>query len=253
MPKSKRSRIIHTSRVQKKPSREKSASLYAAVRNAATIYPHIVLFSVENMRNTYLKDVRQHFGTDSRLFFGKTKVMAKALGSSEEDEAMPGVHNLNEHLHGDVGLLCTKKNVSEVLEFFEEFSEVDFARAGTKASRRFVVPEGVVYATGGEQPVEDDVPLPHSLEQTVRKWGMPTRLEKGRVVLDQEYVVCEEGKVLDSNQTALLKLFGVAMAEFRVKVVAYWSAGTGEVNVVDGHAAEEGQEWDGIEDGMDED
>ena len=78
---------------------------------------------------------------------------------------------------------------------------------------------------------EDDVPLPHSLEVLVRKWGMPTRLEKGRVVLDQEFVVCEEGKTLNSNQTALLKLFGVAMAEFKVQILAWWSAAEQEVTV----------------------
>ena len=74
---------------------------------------------------------------------------------------------------------------------------------------------------------------------------MPTRLEKGRVVLGQEYVVCEEGAVLDSHQTALLKTFGVAVAEFRVSVVAYWSAENGEVKVVN-------ESGDGVE-VMDED
>ena len=249
MPKSKRARIVHTSAVQKKSFKEKSVALLEAVRNAADTYQHIFVFSVENMRNTYLKDVRQEFGNDGRLFFGKTKVMAKALGSSEEDEYAPGLSKLGEWVRGDVGLLCTNRGVEGVLEFFEGYVEMDFARAGITASRTFVVPAGVVYSTGGEQPVEDDVLLPHSLEQTLRKWGMPTRLDKGRIMLDQEFVLCEEGKVLDSNQTALLKLFGVAMAEFRIRVLAHWSAATQEVTVVDEDAAEDGEEWDGLEEG----
>lgn len=243
MPKSKRARVVHTSAVQKKPSKEKSASLFAAVRAAADAYQHIFVFSVENMRNTYLKDVRQEFRQDGRLFFGKTKVMVKALGSSAEDEYMPGLGELSGWLKGDVGLLCTNRGVQEVLEFFEGYVEMDFARAGISAARTFTVPTGVVYSTGGEHPVEDDVPLPHSLEATVRKWGMPTRLDKGKVMLDQDFVLCEEGKMLESNQTALLKLFGVAMAEFRIKVLAHWSAATQDVTVVD----QEG--GDGMEEG----
>ena len=164
--------------------------------------------------------------------------MAKALGCEEKEEYLDGLGALGGFLRGSVGLLCTDRTAEEVVEFFGEYVEVDFARAGIEAKRRFVVPEGVVYSTAGEQPVEDDVPLPHPLEATVRKWGMPTRLEKGKVMLDQEYVLCEEGKLLNSNQTALLKLFGVAMAEFRVQILAYWSAGTGEVTVVDQDAAE---------------
>ncbi|KAK3721588.1 mRNA turnover and ribosome assembly protein [Vermiconidia calcicola] len=250
MPKSKRARIVHTSTVQKKPSKEKSASLYAAVRAAADTYSHVFVFNVENMRNAYLKNVRQEFNNDGRLFFGKTKVMANALGLSEEDEHMPGLSKLSGHLKGNVGLLCTDRAPEEVLKFFEEFAEVDFARAGVQAARSFMVPEGVVYSTGGEQPVEDDVPLPHSLEATVRKWGMPTRLDKGKVMLDQEYVVCKESQILDSNQTALLKMFGIAMAEFKVKILAYWSAATQEVTVVD-EAAAEGVDVV-LDDGMDE-
>ena len=84
-----------------------------------------------------------------------------------------------------------------------------------------------------EVPVEDDVPLPHSLEVTVRKWGMPTRLDKGKVTLDAEYTITQEGQEMNSSQTALLKLFGVTMAEFKVQVLAYWSASTQEVIKVD--------------------
>ncbi|EMC97843.1 hypothetical protein BAUCODRAFT_31850 [Baudoinia panamericana UAMH 10762] len=246
MPKSKRARVVHTSVVQKKPSKEKSASLYSAIRAAADNFAHIFVFSVANMRNTYLKDVRQHFALDGRLFFGKTKVMAKALGSSAEDEHAPGLAKLSGYLKGSVGILCTNRAPKEVLEFFEGYVEVDYARAGVTASRTFTIPAGVVYSRGGELPVEDDVPLPHSLEVMVRKWGMPTRLEKGRVMLDQEYTVAEEGRELNSHQTALLKLFGVAMAEFKVQVLAYWSAATQDVTVVNEEAA---AEWQGMEEG----
>ncbi|CAK4034013.1 mRNA turnover [Lecanosticta acicola] len=236
MPKSKRARVVHTSVVQKKASKEKSASLYAAVQSAVDSHAHIFVFSVENMRNTYLKDVRQEFSSDSRLFFGKTKVMAKALGAGPEDEHAPGLHKLSGYLKGNVGLLCTNRAPREVLEYFEGYVEVDFARAGIAATRTVTVPAGVVYSRAGEVPAEDDVALPHSLEVTVRKWGMPTRLDKGKVVLDQEYTICQEGKEMNSHQTALLKLFGIAMAEFKVDIKAYWSAATQEVTEVDSQA-----------------
>lgn len=88
------------------------------------------------------------------------------------------------------------------------------------AAYTFVVPAGTVYTRGGEIPITDDVPLPHSLETTVRALGMPTRLVTGKVILDQDFVVCKEGEVLNSKQTRLLKLFGSAMAEFSVKLIA---------------------------------
>jgi mRNA turnover protein 4 len=97
----------------------------------------------------------------------------------------------------------------------------------------FTVPAGIVYSTGGNIAQGDDVAMAHSLETTVRGLGMPTKLVNGKVWLDQEFAVCKAGKRLDSKQAALLKLFGVAVAEFVVKPSAYWSSATMEVKVVD--------------------
>ena len=62
--------------------------------------------------------------------------------------------------------------------------KTDFARAGTPASRSFTVPAGMVYSMGGEVPIEDDVPMTHSMEPELRKLNMPTTLVKGQITLD---------------------------------------------------------------------
>jgi mRNA turnover protein 4 len=57
MPKSKRARVVHLSKVDKK-GKELSLKLFANVRESLDNYQHCFVFSVDNMRNTYLKDVR---------------------------------------------------------------------------------------------------------------------------------------------------------------------------------------------------
>jgi len=47
------------------------------------------------MRNTYLKEIR-HELNDSRIFFGKNKAMAKALGTGPEEEYQDGLCQLSE-------------------------------------------------------------------------------------------------------------------------------------------------------------
>lgn len=159
----------------------------------------------------------------SRLFFGKTKVMAKALGLDASSSTLPGTHLLTPHLIGNVGLLFTSRPPTEIISHFHSessSSHIDYARAGTPATRSFTIPAGIVYSTGGETAEADDVPMAHSLEPELRKLGVPTSLVRGRISLQNEYMVCEEGQVLDSRQTRLLKMFGVATAEFRVRLVA---------------------------------
>ncbi|KAM3084512.1 mRNA turnover and ribosome assembly protein [Clarireedia jacksonii] len=165
--------------------------------------------------------------------------MAKALGTDPADEHQPNTHILSKHLVGNVGLLFTNRTPSSIIEYFSELSKTDFARSGTLASRTFTIPAGTVYSTGGEIPAEDDVPMAHSLEPELRRLNVPTSLVKGKITLQNEYTVCEEGKVLDSRQTRLLKLFGVESADFTVRLVAYWSAATQEVTEIPAETAME--------------
>jgi mRNA turnover protein 4 len=159
--------------------------------------------------------------------------MAKALGLDAASEHLPGLSHLTPYLKGEAGLLCTPRSPSEVQSFFSTYSHTDFPRSNTTAAYTFTIPKGIVYSRGGEIPAEEDMKVAHSVEPQLRKCGMPTRLDKGTVMLDVDYTVCEEGKTLNSNQTALLKAFGVAMAEFRVRTLAYWHSETGEVTKVD--------------------
>jgi len=158
--------------------------------------------------------------------------MAKALGQTRAEEHLTNLSELSQYLNGNVGLFFTNRSPQEILDYFSNWSQTDFARAGIPATHSFTVPAGVVNSRGGELAAEDDVALPHSLEVTVRKWGMPTRLVKGKVVLDTDYTVCKEGDILNSHQTALLKLFGVAMADFKVDMKAYYTKATESVTEV---------------------
>lgn len=90
-----------------------------------------------------------------------------------------------------------------------------------------------------------------SVEPTLRKLGVPTRLMKGRVLLDTDdgWTVCRKGEVLGSGQSSLLKMFGVQLAEFRVRVVAWYERETGEVRVVEGEG-EKGEDGVDVDEAM---
>ncbi|KAK3806628.1 MAG: ribosomal protein L10-domain-containing protein [Benniella sp.] len=215
MPKSKRNKVVTLTQTDKKGRAGKDA-LYDQIRECVDQYKYIWIFSVENMRNTYLKNVRSEWKT-SRFFFGRTKVMAKALGVSPEEEHKENLHKLAEQLVGHVGLLFTNSDPEEVKEYFANYIESDYARSGIAAATTFVVPAGPVYR--GEEV------FPHNMEPQLRSLGMPTVLKNGIVTLNNEYRVCKEGQTLTSEQAQLLKLFLVQMADFHVTLKCYYEDG----------------------------
>ena len=64
MPKSKRAKVVHTSKTQKK-GKELTLRQYANISEYIEQYPFLYVFSVHNMRNSYLKEVRNQL-SDSR-------------------------------------------------------------------------------------------------------------------------------------------------------------------------------------------
>lgn len=64
MPRSKRAKVVHLSKVQKK-GKELTLKTFANVQSAATQYQYAYVFAVDNMRNQPLKDVRTQLA-DSR-------------------------------------------------------------------------------------------------------------------------------------------------------------------------------------------
>ncbi|KAG8569904.1 hypothetical protein GDO81_014591 [Engystomops pustulosus] len=214
MPKSKRDKKVSLTKTAKKGLQVKQ-SLIEELRKCVDTYNYVFVVSVENMRNNKLKDVRNAW-KHSRLFFGKNKVMTVALGKDPCDEYKDNLHKLSNCLKGEVGILFTNRTEKEVKEWFDQFKETDFARAGNKA------PYGVVLDQG---PLEQ---FTHSMEPQLRQLGLPTTLNKGVVTLLSDYEVCKEGDVLTPEQARILKLFGYQMAEFKVSIRSMWVAETGE-------------------------
>ncbi|KAI8980865.1 ribosomal protein L10-domain-containing protein [Pilobolus umbonatus] len=215
MPKSKRSTVVSLTKTDKK-GRGGKEKLFEDIHECVDKYDYIYLFSVKDMRNTYLKEIRHDF-VDSRFFYGKNRVMAKALGTTTEEEYKEGLSGLAKDLTNEVGLLFTKKDPEEVKAYFREFVKPDYARSGAMATQTVSLPEGPV-KRGAD-------PMPHNMEPLLRSLGMPTSLKNGIVTLLVPYTICMEGEILSTNQAHLLKLFYHQLAEFSVDLISYYHDG----------------------------
>jgi len=249
MPKSKRAKIVSLTKVSKKPKEQKTALMHELQQNTEK-WKYCWLFEIGAMRNTHLKTVRNLWKDSARIFLGRSAVMAKALGSTVEEEHREGLHKLAKHIKGQVGLFFTDTEPQEVIEWFDDFRQPDFARSGNIASRTIILPAGPIMRTHSDPPE----PFPHSEEPQLRKLGLTTTMTRGIPTLGNPQKLCEKGKLLTSEQAQLLKLIGEKMVIFRVSMKARWSAASGEVVLIKGgeFSPEEMVNGDVDEDGMSE-
>lgn len=94
MPKSKRSKVTTLSKTPVRHTKSSKHALVNQVRSQIDLFDHVWLFSVGDMRNEGLKEVRAQWRGTGRFFFDKGKVMAKALGDTPENEYQEGLSQL---------------------------------------------------------------------------------------------------------------------------------------------------------------
>lgn len=172
----------------------------------------------------------------SRFFIGKNTVIAIGLGKTKEDEIQDDIHKISACLKGSCGLFFTNKPKNEVIEWFNNYSVVDYARTGFKVKENFALSAG---------------PLPdfsHAMEPYLRKLGLPTSLERGVVTLLKDYEVCKAGNVLTPEQAQILKLLDKKLATFRFNLKAVWTKGQGFEKLSKGDQNAESED-----EGMDDD
>lgn len=207
-----------------KKTREHKAGIIQDVRKHVDEHDSLYVYSYENMRSSKFKKIRMEFrkpsmdGKRSRIFLGKNKLMQIALGKTPEDEYSDNLRQVSKLITGNVGLLMTSNPCEEVEEYFANFAEDDFARAGAMATREVIVDNEMMYK------------FPSSMVEQFRKMGLPVEVSTGKLVLigsKQNHTICKEGDELTAEDCKLLTQFGIKLTEFRVKLLCRWTAADG--------------------------
>lgn len=210
MPRSKRDKKVSLTRTSKH-GMEWKKEMVENIKTKAEDATGIYAFEVVGMRTAGIRELRRRW-RESTICLGKNKIMALALGKNAEAELKENLHKVASRLTGSCGLLITKESEADVVKFFENFAEWDYARQGNKATETVVLEEGKL------------TQFSHAMEPHLRSLGLPTSLQKGIITLVKEYVVCKKGQILNANQAKILKLLEKPMAEFRIVLDSVWLA-----------------------------
>ena len=234
MPRSKRQKVVHTS-VTKKKGRELKDKVHVGVRREVDAHARCYVVTWRNQNNVAQKELREVLKAGGHtLCLSKNAVVSVALGGGGKGagkEYCKGLGAVASQLKGTRGLVFSDAGPEDVVGLLEGYAHASCARQGFRATETVVVPAG---------------PLPQfdfSMEQQLRKLGLPTRLNKSVVEMLADHVVCVKGQPLTADQGRILKLLEHRMAVFRIKCLGVWEKATGKYTVLgdaDAFHAEEG-------------
>lgn len=135
---------------------------------------------------------------------GKNSLVRVAFGTSKDQAYLPGLDRLAKEIRGNVGLLFTNRNAQDMEKVIEQFTQEDFARAGSVATQTLELDAGPINT------------LPGSMYEELRRLHLPVVLKKGVLELEKNYALCRKGDVLTPEQAQSLKLFDRKTANFRL-------------------------------------
>ena len=214
MPKSRRDKVIALTQTKKK-DREWKGGLIEQIREALEQYQSVFVFRCANLRNNAFKELKATLADSSRFFMGSNKVMQVALGKGPEDEQRDGLHQLAEHVRGHAGVVFTNLTKEDVESAMAKYEVSDYARTGTVSRETIVVEKGPVHGPHGGL-------MEHTMEPTLRKNGMPTKLNRGVIELLADHALCKEGEHISPQGAILLRLFGHELATFKMDLLCGW-------------------------------
>ena len=214
MPKSRRDKVVALTQTKRK-GREWKGGLIESVREALDEYSSVFVFRCHNQRNNTFKELKKALDDSSRFFMGSNKVLQVALGKGPEDEQRDGLHQLSQYVKGHTGLVFTNLTKEDLEAACEQHRAADYARTGTVATATVVIDKGPVHGPHGGL-------MEHTMEPTLRKNGMPTKLNRGVIELLADHTVCKEGEFISPAGAILLRIFGHELSEFKIDLVCGW-------------------------------
>jgi mRNA turnover protein 4 len=214
MPKSRRDKVVALTQTKKK-DREWKGGLIENVREALDAFASVYVFRCANLRNNTFKDLKADLSETSRFFMGSNKVLQVALGKGPEDEQRDNLHKVSTHVKGHAGLVFTNLTKEDLESALAKYEVNDFARTGAVAPETVTVEKGPVHGQHGGL-------MEHTLEPTLRKNGMPTKLNRGVIELLADHVLCREGEHISPQGAILLRLFGHELATFKMDLLCGW-------------------------------
>lgn len=237
MPRSRRNRVITLSNVTKKDKEAKTKNFDNLSENLLK-FKRVVLLNLSNINSNNLKELRKQWDNEtleeenkSKFVVSKKNMIIKNFDNYKEE--FTNLDKLNQKLknthekNATYGILFTNYDYQTVVDFFESYVKKDFAKSNSKSPISFTIPKGVVYSRGGFIDHNDDIPMAHSLEPTLRnKYKIPTSLKDGKIFLDNDYFVCEKNETLNVVQCLILRQFGIAESEYKVEIMSTYDKDT---------------------------
>jgi len=158
------------------------------LKNLIDTSPVLGVVDIEGIPAFQMQQMRAKLRGTANLVVSRNTLINKAINQSDRD----GIEDLEEYISGQTALVSTDLNP------FKLFNRMEKTKTKAPASGGEIAPEDIKVEEG-------DTPFkPGPIVGDLQKVGIPASIQGGKVVINQDKVVAEEGEVISKDLATML-------------------------------------------------
>eukprot|EP00771_Trimastix_marina_P000192 gnl/Trimastix_PCT/12.p1 GENE.gnl/Trimastix_PCT/12~~gnl/Trimastix_PCT/12.p1 ORF type:complete len:325 (-),score=100.22 gnl/Trimastix_PCT/12:388-1362(-) len=172
--------------------REKKEQYIERLREAFETYSKIMVVGIDNVSSNLMQKIRISLRGFGEIICGKNTLIRRGI----QDLGLPGMASLVNVLKGNVALVFTNNDVSQMKEKIMENKTLGPARAGTIAPCDVIVPKG---NTG----------LEPTMTSFMQALNIATKISRGSVEILNDVPLINKGDKVGHSEAALLQKLSI--------------------------------------------
>jgi len=174
-------------------------------------YPKCFIVGADNVGSKQFQSIRIALRGDAVVLMGKNTMMRKAIRGHLENN--PALEKLLPHIRGNVGLVFTKLDLSEVREKILNNKVAAPAKAGAMAPLDVILP---AQNTG----------LGPEKTSFFQALAIPTKITKGTIEILNDVNLIKEGDKVGASEATLLNMLKISPFTYGLAIQQVYDSGT---------------------------
>ena len=173
--------------------------------------PKCFIVHADNVGSKQFQQIRMSLRGHATVLMGKNTMMRKAIRGHLENN--PALERLLPHIKGNIGLVFTKKDLSEVRDMLLANKVAAPAKAGALAPKDVILP---AQNTG----------LGPEKTSFFQALAIPTKIAKGTIEILNDVNLIKEGEKVGASEATLLNMLKISPFTYGLAIQMVYDSGT---------------------------
>jgi large subunit ribosomal protein LP0 len=173
--------------------------------------PKCFIVHADNVGSKQFQQIRMSLRGHATVLMGKNTMMRKAIRGHLENN--PALEKLLPHIKGNIGLVFTKKDLTEIRDMLLENKVAAPAKAGAIAPKNVILP---AQNTG----------LGPEKTSFFQALAIPTKIAKGTIEILSDVNLIKEGDKVGASEATLLNMLKISPFTYGLSIQQVYDSGT---------------------------